>query len=569
MRIVNSHLKREVSKLLLLIFIGILFGSVFYLFLYGKYHLYFTHVYWIYRSGSDNLQHQLGWEFFRQTPWRFPLGRIEAYGYPFGTYVSYLDSIPLLAIPFKILSPFLGGNFQYIGIWELFSIIGQMVFGMLILSEFTRSYPLKIIGAALLVLSTPMMNRAFGHSSLTAHWIILAGIWFVILEHRHRLWKYAWLLLFSITPLIHLYYIPMLTPLWLVSLFFKYRRSTKKRWLIIDFLSVVIGLIIIGYSIGLFSLQFGNLGKGGFGLYSWNLNSFFNPMQYSSLLIKSLPIGPPGQGEGYSYLGLGFLVMLPVATLFFIQNEFRKGKLKFFLPFALISIGYVLYALSNQAYLNNQLLWNISLSEPILKLFSFFRASARLIWPVYYFLVLLLMITIIRYVRFPVFILTFCFILQLFDIQEIYKSKRLNGFIDYKSPLQSEFWEVAPDFNDHLVMIPAIWGANIASEPIALYARKNDFTLNYGYFSRADYDKISVYGDKVLNDLLAGTADDRTVYIFWETEDTSQYTMEQQKILAQMMISCEIDGYNVFLSQDNEMTERAPTLLDDCQKPAD
>ena len=69
--------------------LSLLFGAVWYLVLYGHFHLHFTHVNWIYKAGGDVLQHQLGWEWFRQEPWQFPLGTITAYGYPFG-YLSHL-----------------------------------------------------------------------------------------------------------------------------------------------------------------------------------------------------------------------------------------------------------------------------------------------------------------------------------------------------------------------------------------------------------------------------------------------------------------------------------------------
>ena len=97
---------------------GASFGAFWYWVLYGPFHLYFTHVNWIYQAGGDVLQHQLGWEWFRQEPWQFPLGKITAYGYPFGTSVTFMDSIPLLAIPLKLISHWFKQNHQYFGVWN-------------------------------------------------------------------------------------------------------------------------------------------------------------------------------------------------------------------------------------------------------------------------------------------------------------------------------------------------------------------------------------------------------------------------------------------------------------------
>jgi hypothetical protein len=44
-----------------------------------------------------------------------------------------MDSIPLLAIPLKLISHLYKQNHQYFGVWELSAVIGQMLAGMLIL----------------------------------------------------------------------------------------------------------------------------------------------------------------------------------------------------------------------------------------------------------------------------------------------------------------------------------------------------------------------------------------------------------------------------------------------------
>ena len=163
-----------------------------YLILYGRYPLYVTHVSWLYNAGGDALQHQLGWEWFRKAAWQFPLGSIQALGYPVGTSVTYMDSIPLLAIPFKLLSPWLEPTFQYFGLWELASLVLMILTGTLVMREFTRSLPLALLASSLLALSSPQIFRAFYHSSLSAHWIVLAGIRIVPLERPKRLWGWAW-----------------------------------------------------------------------------------------------------------------------------------------------------------------------------------------------------------------------------------------------------------------------------------------------------------------------------------------------------------------------------------------
>ena len=52
---------------------------------------------------GDWLQHWLGWLFFRNDPWTFPLGRISSLLYPVGTNIGFTDSNPLVSL---LLKPF-------------------------------------------------------------------------------------------------------------------------------------------------------------------------------------------------------------------------------------------------------------------------------------------------------------------------------------------------------------------------------------------------------------------------------------------------------------------------------
>jgi hypothetical protein len=562
-----QNLRLKVSPYLLTFLfhcgLSILFSFVWYMILYGRFPLYLSHVNWIYNAGGDALQHQLGWEWFRQEPWRFPLGSIQAYGYPFGTSVTFMDSIPLLAIPFKLLSPWLEQNFQYLGIWELASVMGQMLTGMLILHEFTRSYPLKVLGASLLVLSPPMIFRAFYHSSLSAHWILLAAIWLILLEYRSQVWRGAWILLFAAAVLIHVYFIPMLIPLWMIGMFFHYKRGNKRWKFVFEILAVMGMTLLVGYSIGLFSLNYDSLVGDRFGVFSWNLNGFFNPFDFSSNYIKEMVRGTGGQFEGFSYLGLGNLLILPAALYAFLVNDLSRRKLTFLLPFTAAALIYILFALSNKGFLNAQPLWDIQLPEPILKFCSLFRTSGRFIWPVFYFLVLFGVIGIIRNVRFALPVLILAIVLQLYDIQPLYEAKKLPDFSVYQSPLQSEFWNLAATTNKHIVIIPAK-KLTLAYEPIALFAVKNHFTLNLGYFARSDTLAFKEYAYQVWNNLKAKKTDGQTLYILTEPE----WTQFAKANLVDTLLICEIDGYNVLFSAENELAKQNFDFSTDCSIPA-
>ncbi len=549
MRILLSDMritrKFKIPELLTFLLFSIIFGTVWFLILYGRYSLYFTHVSWTY-AGGDALQHQLGWEFFRNEPWKFPLGSISTYGYPVGTSVVFMDSIPLFAFFFKLLSPWLGENFQYFGLWELTSVIGQFFAGLLILKEFTRSNLLRILGASLLVLSPPMILRAFTHNSLSAHWILLLAIWFIILAYRHKLNRWFWLLLFGITMLIHLYYIPMLIPLWMISLLFRYGDEKKIKPLIYEAIGIVAVVIIIGFLVGIFSLDMKNLSQeGGFGQYSWNLNGFVNSFGYSAFLQK-LPIISNKQIEGFSYLGLGNFVLIPIAVILFIRKDPSKKNWKLFLPFAIVGSLFIIISLSNNASLNELTIWSIQLPEQIQQVFDIFRSSARFIWPVFYCLILFGIITTIRNFRFATPILILALVLQFLDLQPLFALKRQTGFTEYASyGMNEDFWQLIGKTNKFIVVIPTEF------YELGTFAVRHDMTLSSGYFGRGDLVAMEDYAKQIWKGLQAGEMDKQTIYVLSDEEHVA-YAKEH---FADSMYICNVDIYNIIFSKDNELAQ--------------
>ena len=219
--------------------------------------------------------------------------------------------------------------------------------------------------------------------------------------------------------------------------------------------AIFLAVFLVGYSIGLFSLSYQSLSVDGYGDFSWNLNGFINPYDYSSNFIRGRDTGVDTQYEGFSYLGLGNLMIIPAAVYLFLEKKYFRRKLPFLLPFGAAAIVYTLYSLSNRAFLDALPLWDIQLPDSVLMFLNLFRASGRFIWPVFYFLVLFEIVVIIRNVRFPVVLLFVVVLFQYGDIQPLYQPKILTGLTSYQSPLQSEFWKSAALTNKHIVIIPA------------------------------------------------------------------------------------------------------------------
>ena len=76
----------------------------------------FTNIDWIFH-GKDMSTHFTGWSYFVNDEWRFPLGANPMYGLENSSSIVYSDSIPILALFFKIFKNFLPSSFQYFAFW--------------------------------------------------------------------------------------------------------------------------------------------------------------------------------------------------------------------------------------------------------------------------------------------------------------------------------------------------------------------------------------------------------------------------------------------------------------------
>ena len=119
-------------------------------------------------------QYQLGWKFYREDIWRFPLGLNPNYGITNSSSIVFSDSIPFFAIIFKLFDKFLPENFQYFSTWIFFCIYLQGLFSFKIIYHFTKNTPYSLVSSLFFIFSTILINRSGIHLSLTAHWLILA-----------------------------------------------------------------------------------------------------------------------------------------------------------------------------------------------------------------------------------------------------------------------------------------------------------------------------------------------------------------------------------------------------------
>jgi len=207
----DMPIKRELGTVF---FIGCFIGAILFIILYGYKILNFTYVDWIYaKQHSDMFVHQIGFEFFRNDTWRFPLGSYLNYSYPFGSSVVYTDSIPLFAIIFKLIDFILPKSFQYFGLWGILCFMLNGGISALIIRRYSSNLIAVFIGSVFVIYSTNVIWRMFAHTSLAGQWIILLAIlvwcykdYFKDLKTRLLIW----ILLATLSATIHAYLALML-----------------------------------------------------------------------------------------------------------------------------------------------------------------------------------------------------------------------------------------------------------------------------------------------------------------------------------------------------------------------
>ncbi|MFA6254770.1 MAG: DUF6311 domain-containing protein [Patescibacteria group bacterium] len=492
------------------ILISLLLGLIFFLILYSevlnpKYYA------WLLATDEPDLvQYYVGWEMYRYSDWSFPIGVANNYGYPVGVPVIFTDSIPILAMPLKLLSSVLPGQFQYFGIWMLICFILQAIFGYLLIENFIKKKTLAILGSVLFLLSPIMLFRIGGHLALGGQWLILSALWLLLRPHEKIQWFY-WSLLLVVSLLVHPYLFFMnvfLVFADIIMLLLVYKKIKLSKAFIF-FASQIILISLIAYALGYFMGDFA-LG-GGYGQFSMNLNALVNPLVFSRI-IHSLPI-TEYQAEGFNYLGVGIIFLLVLSFLAAVKRKILLKVIQRNWPIIVVALILTLLAISNVVTFNSKVIINVQLPEFFANnILGAVRSSGRLFWPVFY-LLLLLSFYILKVTKYKIAlaILLLAVFFQLFDLSNmlVERGKVFEGK-KWSNHIISRDWEgLAKDYK-HISFIPVIHHRNYMD--FALYAAQNHLTVNNGYFARPIKGLNNVI-EKETEDAKRGLYKKDTIYI--------------------------------------------------------
>ena len=542
---------------------AIAIGGLFFISILGTQIIKPTNIAWL-MDGSDWPQHFLGWHFFKNEPWQFPPGKLISIQPPISTSIGYTDSIPIIALIFKLFANILPHNFQYIGFWLLLCFCLQGFFGALLVSTVSRDFMTQLIGAGIFVIS-PILLLRIGHPALCSHWILLAALWLYFRKRKdisHINHLAPWISIVFIGAAVH----PTITVM-ILGLAFAYYlrlwlvdRAVKIRYCILNF-SVLISLtLLVWWLIGYFELGQigGSYGAYGVGDFSMNLLAPINPMAYGnwegswSTFLLSRPLTTDLQMDGFNYLGVGVIILALCVFYAAVTHPPEFETIMPILPLAFLCISFTLLALSYKITLGNHIIFEFKLNQEILKALSIFRASGRFFWPPYYSFLFLIITFIIRRnnAKIGLLMLAICLAFQLADFQNIYNSPLLkelrNTRREWQNPLKSEVWSVIGENYDKVIIVPPLFYGEepaVSYIPFAYLAANYGMSTNSFYLARYNYVIHKEMTEKLISDIRSGVIDANAVYVL------NKKYLRFLKSKAKMQAICStIDGYNVCVS---------------------
>ena len=90
---------------------------------------------------------------------------------------AYLDVIPIIAVPLRLISPLLPADFQYFGLYLVLCLILQAYFGFRLTSRFTSDKIIILLGGLFFLNAPILLGRLYVHFSLCSQWLILAAVY--------------------------------------------------------------------------------------------------------------------------------------------------------------------------------------------------------------------------------------------------------------------------------------------------------------------------------------------------------------------------------------------------------
>lgn len=522
-------------------------GGVFAFWLYGWGIINPASVRWLLLEG-DPFQHYIGWEAFRHDEWHWPLGALPRFGTTIDASIVFMDAIPLLAIPLKLISAWLPEPFQYQGMVMLCNSILNALVAAWVAQRIGAKPVLSLLFALLVVLSPVFIMRgigAHGHEALTAHWLVIAALGMALTPRYGWQRDMAWLALLLLAVAIHFYLFFMVGVIWAAAWGAGFMHaSTGKQWkllggVIVTALLNVVLVLLLMWGLGYFQYGLEVSRETGFGYFSAEWLTFINPRSEAWFLAHTelfsgsrvlpgwqSPIA--GQYEGQAYAGLGILFWGSAVLVVAIRRMTGSAIRNLSLEHALLAMAVVVlfvFALGDR-WVIGRLVWEIPYPEWSQLISQYLRSSGRLVWPLFYALLLLALWLAARYMtsRESVAVILLALWVQWADL------KPLNHFIheglgDRVTSTQASL--PYPVLEDSRLMaltaeretIYYLPGDDMERlKPYLWLAAQQELSINVAYFARSQPEALREANQVFVDQALRGDLSPDALYVLTENQ---------------------------------------------------
>ena len=371
---------------------------------------------------GDIAQHVSGWWYYAKDSWHFPLLHTTRLDHPAGVSIAYTDSIPLLALPFKVLITLFPSwfpeHFHYVGWWIGLVFVSQAVAATFLM----RALGVKSLFAVLIsvgfALTWPVIHARYHHPALMMQSIIIYAIALYFLG-RQKTWSssavsIAFVGLNLVALTVHPYFLPFTAGFFTAFLIDQaikgesWLRQLKR--LLVLLILLISAILLLGYT-----------GRPAYANYGYGTIFYLDlitPFCGGGKLIAcgAGPVYDFPYHEGFNYLGAGLLLLIPFAAV--LNWRFIISFPKTYPAFTLLLAGFLLYTLTNHVHFNDVVLFSFDLPAWSEGLTGTFRAAGRFFWPISTFILFMALATLLKRKHWLVaLLLTTALVLQVKDVK--------------------------------------------------------------------------------------------------------------------------------------------------------
>jgi hypothetical protein len=358
--------------------------------------------YWNAQLG-DAAKGEIGWFYYARDAWRFPLFDIATFHYPEGGSIVLSDSLPLFALPAKIVYRLTHAAGElppiYTGWWVALCLVLQAVAASRLLRALGIGDLVSHLAGVAIFCYLPIVMLRFGQAALMAQCLILFALEGYVRAKRDGLTRRQWAVQCALPPLallVHPYLAAMCGILVAATILDQWREHRLSLGSVaLRFGSIAAFALVLMAVGGFFSATREDFGD--YGLYSLNLLSPFVPFPQTlagHLLGTRMPVIPgTNQWEGGAYLGAGVLLMcvLALPALRDARANLRRHAVLFWMIVATLA-----FAVSNWIGFGEHEVAHLPVPDVLLHLLSQFRGSGRFVWIAVYALVAALFVAILH-----------------------------------------------------------------------------------------------------------------------------------------------------------------------------